>query len=268
MMLPGRCVRPRGLSLIETIFGVFLISIAILMVVVFFHSSLRYQRSLEIRGKALLLANAKMAEIRAWAKNPVNFASNWATYQGATSSDPSAPEITMTSQCDPSGRRLQSPCQTLEAAHGADAREMLRAVIPVRVVAQWGVSPGSQLSLISYVGQPVPATAVRQAAVLTLVPVASPLAASASTPFSVTGVDGNGLPLNDLFYHWVVASRGGNGRIQPGSARHGRSGQLENLYEYSTLVPPQPVPGEVVLECSTRYHGTPLRAVSAPVTMQ
>lgn len=256
----------KGVSLVECIVSVFVLTVAMLLMVNLFHASLRYQRELEVRSQALLQANARLAEVRAWARDPDNFASGWGPYNGTTFSDPLTPNITLRVDCDPNGRPLYTPCQSLEAPYGADARILTRTVVPVRVTASWGGT--GQLTVFTYVGQPVPAAADRTASVLILGAVASPMPSGATAPLSVSGTDGAGRPLHDMLYEWNVQSDGGNARIQPGTDRVGRAATLENLVQLSPVMPPASVPGDIQVKARTRYHGTPLEILSAPVTMQ
>lgn len=256
----------RAVSLIECIVSVFVLTVAMLLMVNLFHASLRYQRELEVRSQALLQANAKLAEIRAWARDPDNFASTWAPYRGTTFTDPLRPSMTLQVDCDPSGRPVYTPCQSLEAPFGADARILTRTLVPVRVTASWGGS--GQLTVFTYVGQPVPPVADRAASVLTMGAIAGPMASGATAPLTVTGVDGTGRPLNDMLYEWGVHSEGGNARIQPGTDRAGRTATLENLVQLSPVIPPFSVPGDIQVQARTRYHGTPIQTLSVPVNMQ
>jgi len=258
----------RGLSLVETLIACFLLSLAVLAVTVLFHTSMRYQRNLEIRGRALLLATKKLAEIRAWAKASANFASNWAPYRGTSSYDASAPLIRIDCDCNDRGRTLYSPCQSLEIARGSDARTMTRSVVPIRVTAAWGAASKDRVSLFSYVSQPVPSLGTRQASTLVINPISGPVGPAATTPLGVTGSDGSGQTLNDFFFRWRVVAADGNARIAPGSRRDGRVSGLQNLYEFSSTVPPAPVPGNVTVRCLTHYHGTIIRADSPLVEMR
>ncbi|MCE7872762.1 hypothetical protein DYH09_20600 [bacterium CPR1] len=258
----------RGLSLAETVMGLFILSSVMLVMITLFHSSLRYQGRVELRSRALLAASDKMAEVRGWARNPANFDSTWVPYNGTTSVPTDAPRITVRVDVDPNGRSLLSPCFELESPYGPLARALPRAVVPVRVSATWGPGPTERVVLFSYIAQPVPSPAVRAASVLTIPPIGGPLAAGATSPAAITAVDGNGLNLVNPIYDWEISSLGGNARIQAGGPRHGRDANVENLYEFSQLVPPVNVPGLIRAEAWTRWHGTLLRAASAPVQMQ
>lgn len=246
----------------------FLLAFAITVVVLLFHASMRYQRSLLLRGRAVLMAQQKMSEIRAWAKIPANFISPWVPYQGTTSVSLEAPQIQIRCDCNPAGRPLFSPCATLELPHGADARVMRKSIIPVTVTASWGPGSSQRVRLMSYIGQPVPPVAVRKASILTLGPIPSPVGPGLSVPVSLSGVDGSGQALEDFFFTWDVQSHGGNARIPRGTPRDGRNSRLENLYEFSALVPATSIPGEVTLRAATRYHGNPVEVVSGRVMMQ
>ncbi|MEW6282590.1 MAG: hypothetical protein AB1758_28530 [Candidatus Eremiobacterota bacterium] len=68
----------RGLSLLETVIALFILSAAIMLVVNLMHASLRHKARLEKRTQATLLASRVMAELRSWARDPINFATGWA----------------------------------------------------------------------------------------------------------------------------------------------------------------------------------------------
>ncbi|MEW6279391.1 MAG: hypothetical protein AB1758_12250 [Candidatus Eremiobacterota bacterium] len=253
-----------GLSLLETVIALFLMSAAILLVVNLMHASLRHKARLEKRTQATLLASRAMADLRSWARDSNNFATGWAGKDGTTWSEPDVAGYQLRLDC-PAHRRAWSPCEPLEAPWDAlsNARKMDSSLMPVRVTVSWDpTDPAARVQLFSYIGEPE-----RTASTLVVTPTA--LAGIPQWGFFTLAAqvqDGSGAEIRDVMFEWNVDSGTGNATITPTSARDGRTVTIQHVYQIPGF-PQAPRPGTIRVRCTARYRGQMLKRSVGPFTL-
>lgn len=259
----------QGLSFGEAVVAIFLILAGVIVTITLFHSGMRYSNSSQRRAMAAVFGRKVMMQVRAWARQPANFDSTWATYSGVDITDPDFPGMTAHVECDRNGRELFDPSSEFESDLGPIANRMQRSMIPVRVSVDWGMT-GREVRLVSLVGAPerrVPATLVinRDSGP------SDPVPSMGIVGFSAELRDAGGRPIPDITFSWSVLPISGNATLLKGAApRNGQTMQLQHVYTWNPLMtPPQsgPISGQVEIEVVCRYRGR--RYVHAvPVALQ
>lgn len=260
-----------ALSLVETVIAIFMLAAQILLVSGMVAQFNRGQRSHRLRHRATALGQQKMDEIRAWARNPANYLSNWAAYKNQ-SAGPIEDTFTVETDCNPTGQPLYSPCLGLEAQYDVRAKRMTRSVVPVKVSVIWDPSsPSGRIDLCSLVGEPP-----RTGATMSIAPdtaFTEPIVANGEFGFKATVVDGNNRPIEDIQFQWRVkpvaplpTDTPGNASLLPSPTRSMESARARHVFRrYGVEVQ---VSGKVELECRALYHGMPLKASGGPVRLQ
>ena len=256
-------VSTRALSLVETVLAVFLLAAQILLLAGLLAQFNRTQRDTRQRSRAALLAEQKMDEIRAWARQPGNFAGDWSVYQGQVTQPPEDPGFRLEVRVNSAGQPLYSPCLGLESPYDTKAKLLHRSCVPVRVSVSWaGREP---LVLNSLIGEPVrpkPYT-------LTFAPdppFTQPVPTNGPFGYKAQLQDGLGLPIEDVMFSWRVKPLTGNASLVESPNRNQRQVRAQHAYlRYGTVVQ---VSGLVRLECRALYHGQLILLPSDPVQLQ
>ena len=204
-----------------------------------------------------MLANRTMNDARAFAQSPANFGTGLSFYNGRTWTEPDQPEFTIRTDCVTMGRRIYSPCETLEVpwTSTGQARRLDHSVIPLRVTVSYG---GDSVALVGYIAEPVrePNTTLQ------ITPLTVPdVPAGGTFSLSVTALDTSGLAIEDLFYSWSVEAQTGNATITGTSPRDGRTVTIVNQYNGA------PVPGTIAVSVYARYKGQYLSGSLGPINM-
>ena len=250
----------RALNLLETTLAVFLLAAQI---VIFVGAMARFRQTQKLahrRQVAALLGEEKLDEIRAWARQPVNFASNWSPYQGQVSQP--QPGYRLEVACQPAGQPLYSPCLGLESPYAANAKVLRHSLVPVRVTVAYATT---QLQLNTLIGEPVRPGPYRleldQAPVFT-----QPVVPNGDFGFAARAVDGNGQPIEDLQLGWVVKPVTGNASLLEGGNRSQH--QIVARHRYLRYGVPVHISGRVQLQCRAHYHGQAIVADTPDVVLQ
>ncbi|MCA9792933.1 MAG: hypothetical protein KC910_14095 [Candidatus Eremiobacteraeota bacterium] len=247
----------RGLSLAETIVALFLLVAAMLVMINLFHSALRYRAMVVQQMQATALARKVMAEVRDWARDPVNFDSNWSPYRGVTLTDPDYPGLSAEVDCDELGRALYSPSTQLETLEGARARVLTRSLVPVRVQVNFGRD--REVTLFSYVGERPRPLGANPVVVTRTGGSPDPVPRDGTVDFGAQLLDSGGQPVADVTFDWAVKPVSGNAMLdrQPVS-RDFRSMVLVHRMVINDLVtPPEEgyASGTIEVQARARYHG-------------
>ncbi|MBI3924719.1 MAG: prepilin-type N-terminal cleavage/methylation domain-containing protein [Armatimonadetes bacterium] len=200
-MLP----RQRGYTLLETIIGLFLLTMGALLVSRLFHASLQRSRWSDQEHISRVVAERKLAEIRAWAAGG-GFMSeaDLSTYDGQRENDPDHPDyqVTVSARLSP----VTSPCSGLE--NFAASRELARSCAIVELTVSWS---SGELRLVSLVGQ--------SERVLETVEVRGeipdPVSPTTSFELDAVALDSDGQEIEDVAFAWWVEAIDGNATIQP-----------------------------------------------------
>lgn len=229
----------RGVSLAETVIALFVISMAAVILVGTLHVGLRHQSRTERRMMATQMARKKMAELKAWTRQFVggsqtNFdqpASNWQTK--GSGGDPDYPGLVAT--CVVADHQLFSPCTTLEAPYGGQARTMNSSSKKVKISVEDPGEPGWQVDLVTIIADPTRDMKLTEAVKLIMtsgVPLVMARDATVTMRAEAYYTDGRVIP--DLFFDWYVVPLGGTGTVIP--ARDGRTATFRN--SVTTQPPP------------------------------
>jgi hypothetical protein len=246
----------------ETIISIFLLVTAILMSGALMQASFQYQKMSKQRVEASAIAESTLDEIRAWANTMsagrYNYNSDWSPYRGASRQDQGY-RVLIDSR--PDSVRLASPCNALEAVHGANGRFLDSSVVPVEVRVEWGSS--DFVSLLTYIGEPA-----RRTASVDVQQTGGSLAPNGFSEFSAQAVDANGDTIEDMMFRWYVQPVGATpgmgslnppwgGQLNPPTAsgpRDGRSSSLKNSFRQvdgAWVV----VGGDISVQAVTFGHG-------------
>lgn len=254
--------RRSGLSLLETVIALFLLVAEVLVLLGAFHQGVRHQARTTMQAQAVGVVQRTMSEVRAWARVPANFDSNWAVYNGATRQDAG---FTVQIECAPAGLALASPCNSLENPWTSRAKVMRRSVVPVKVTATWDPSDSrANVSVTSYIGEP-PRAANPVLLITQTGGPSSPVPQNGVMAFKVDARDASGNALQDLQFRWYVKPFTGNASVLDGGPRDGTTAEVKHAYIYNGIT--LHVAGTIQVECRTTYHGRELRGVTPPIML-
>ncbi len=256
-------MRVRGLSLVETVLAMFLLVAEVLVLVGSFRQGLINQRRTAMGVRAVLVAERNLAEVRAWARDPAHFDSNWSPYLNLNRIDPEDPDFQVVIHSLPGGARLLSPCRPLESVWGAQAYQMSQSCVSVRVDVNW--SGGGSLSVTSAIAAPAREANPDLQITQTAGP-SSPVPPDEVLTFQAAASDAAGQPLSDLRYHWDVKPLTGNASFLSGGPRDGSTIQLK--HQYLSNGHPIHASGRIQVHCRAVYHGRELQYTSQEIVLQ
>ena len=238
----------RGLSLIETLIALFIITFAVLEMAALFHSALEGSKRASQVSLASTIASKRMAEVIYWAGDGNNF-SNWTSIDGAEGPDTQFPDFLVRSDSEMSTQ--YSPCSLTELQFPLGQQRLLSSSLrKVRVRVTWAPSgPRDKIELFSLVGAPAPI--LDQIKINETIP--SPVGSfGTSLPLTAEGLDPLGRPIADLFFAWTLSPGTGNAELTEG--RDGRSSQLRNQVYNPVTSAYEVAPGSAKLRlgCSLR----------------
>ncbi|MBI3929356.1 MAG: hypothetical protein HY319_27665 [Armatimonadetes bacterium] len=224
-------MRPaRGLSLVETIMATFLLVSGFVVTAVLYHTSLRYASAVERQQLALLVAENKLEEIRAWSRDvhgtggSESFGDDvsWNTYDGAVETDPDHPEFTVRVQAN--RHSLFSPSSQFEQVRfsaqegetetdppdfGDPRKGFTNSTRRVEITVEWGPGPREEVRLISLVGDPVrDFEASEEAITIGMNPSTTTLAPGEDIRLTAVAKDTSGQEIPDAVFTWYVEPDG------------------------------------------------------------
>lgn len=261
----------RGSSLMETIIALVLLSGALLLVTALMNRSNRYQQRSESLLDAAALADKVMADVRAWARIGTNYDSNWSAWNGKMVTEPDYPGLQALVDVKSVNQKIFSPNNLSELAFGANAREMQKGSVTVRVQAGRDVtSPVGRIVIWTLVAPPTPvSTTSKPCTVVVTSPLAGPMAVGETRNFTAEAFDGDGRKLPPCCFEWRVVS--GSGSAAGGTpSRDGRAYSISHT-ERRDLDPPatgsEPYAGDVSVQADARIMGKVVTG-SLGVTLQ
>ncbi len=249
----------RGLTLLETVFAMFLLFWTILIVVRLFHSGIGYTSRSVDQETAVFLAEQHLERMKAWSEtlngNVYNYdqLTTLSVYNGGTT-EADLPGFQITTRVV--ARELYSGCSQMELSRSSDRRVLNDSACTVQVDVKWGAS--GRLRLCTLMARPAltfpsPAPSPTLPTGVNLSgPVDNPVPHLGSTTLQASAVDRNGDPIRGLFYEWLVVPIGGSATLE--QTRSGESARLFN-WIYLPDGTRASTGGDVVVRVTARYHG-------------
>lgn len=236
----------RGLTLVECLVAIFIITFAILIMAALFRSALDAARRANKVALATTIASKRMAQIVYDAQDPLQFA-NWSALDGSPFQDSQFPDFKVTTASE--FETQYSPCSQTELGYPvAQQRRLTSSLRKVRVQVSWSSSPRDSVSLINLIGAPT----LELSSVGLNESIPDPMLAISNQSLTVYAHDSTGANIPDLFYDWRLDPETGNGELVV--SRDGRSATVTNrIYDqdlgYITA------PGSAQLELRAQLGG-------------
>jgi hypothetical protein len=207
MRATGSTRRSRGVSLLETLFALFLLTGASLLVVVLFHSGLQRSRLAYVETEARVVARDVLSDLRSKAQNgglsgPGDLSSFETTYR-----HPDLPHLQVEVQAEMA--TLCSPSSGDESQYSdSEKRVMTESAAKVQVKVSWDDGQ-RHLRVISLIGES------QKNLDRVEVSGAGPVAAGESAVFSAVAFDQDGQKIEDAFFVWWVDPLTATGTVIP-----------------------------------------------------
>jgi len=245
-----------GLSLVETVISLFLLTCGFTIFIMLFDTSLRFSANIETRAKLVLAAQRTVDEIRAYASVPANFATGLSPYQSLTRTDPDLADMSIATSVvnlTVGDNLLRSPSNAFEASFSAppDQRRALAAtsVYKVKITTSQG---GYRFSLLSLICEPNRGWSPTLPLAVTGTP-SGVLAQGASCNLSVVAADAYRQTIPDLFCRWAVVPETSVGTIEP--ARDGRTAVFTHKIIRGNGTQTYGPPGICRVQVTAQYFG-------------
>jgi Tfp pilus assembly protein PilV len=205
----------RGLTLVEVVIAIFIITGAMLTLMSLLDSGLTKSSTVEKRMTASDVAERRIAAIRSWAQN----STSWDSGAGFPSGNDSTYPVYLITQAMINDTttppfNISSPCTT----QGGSTRVLTRSYCKLQVnVTYPPYGSGDILSLTTLIDDPPRSWRASNPIVIT--PSGSaPSTVPPNTPFTftATGYDSNNAPIPDLFFKFYVLPGTGDGSVSNG----------------------------------------------------
>ncbi|MFN8613510.1 MAG: hypothetical protein U0931_38585 [Vulcanimicrobiota bacterium] len=247
----------RALSLVEVVISFFLLSFVALGVLSMSRMAFVSQRRNQHSLAATVLAESTLNEARMWARDPQNYLSDWAAYNGPLASPSPTYKISGRSTF----QTLLSPAQALEnqwASTPPGQRELPKGVVLLEIKVAWSPKNNGSIRLVGYIGEPRRDLTGYQVSLDDPQPAAVHLNDTATYP-SVIVKDAQGRPFENLLFRWSASSD----YLSLQGPRNGRSCKI---VRDKIVAPPVPPPPDLLpVQCFASYAGTPIKIVPKPL---
>lgn len=276
-----RVSRDSGLTLAETVIGLFVVTCGVLCSFQLLQVSSRYGAQVEMKVAATRIAERNLAEVRAWARartgNVYHFDSStpkWTARYNDAGFAPDRVDPKFEVQIQNDLYVVDSPSTSLESTFPNDRRKrMTESFHKVQVDVRWGGALNQKVRLVSLVGAPARPIGSLSEELTTRFP-APPLNYKDEVEVEATLRDGFGRPIPDvMFSHYVrsVAQPGvlaGNAildsTLSPRTGKtavmlHNYPGYGRNWFSAS---------GQVKMMVICRYRGLQRRAFSPQMDLR
>ena len=213
----------RGFSLLEAVIALVVLVGAFAALARIMHAGLDQGARADQQAMASLLARERLAEMRAFAREPDQFELFLASYGNVTAPDPGQPEYSVAIRSQ--AQTLYSPCSTLESPFlsPTDAtRKLTASAYKVQVKVSW---TRGEFTLVSTIAEPRRPGPYRIQ--FTQTPPAV-LARDATAPLAAELLDGSDRVIADVFFNWASQPVSGNANISTQS-RDGSSAEIQNF---------------------------------------
>ena len=251
--------KPRGVSLVEAVIALFILSFCALSVLSLTQTGFLAQKRNQEIARANLVIQSVIADMRLWAENIDNYQGDWGLYN-RTFSPVGFPGYQVRVRSEADGRPIDSPCAELESQWEPTTRGrriMPDAVIPVELTVFWSDDPRDSMTVLTYVGEPK-----RDVSAVTFLvdgPSRVSLGMDQVSEYRVSAKDGNGRPLDNLMFQWIPDVRYVS--TTEGATRDGR--YFEVVRDQIVTLPDVPAPKPPAVSpvtCFARYRGNYLKA--------
>jgi hypothetical protein len=215
----------RGLSLLETVIGLFLMLGAFTFLMAMYRQSTGYLVKAEREARATLLADNVLAELRGWASIWSNYSQpTWTSWSSVTRPGFSGLEV----RVEKRSQVLNAPDQGIESAWPVSERiVMAKSVEHVRLQV-W--STGRML-VETYATIVEPERVVHATNPVRIVVVGSPsIPPNGELTFRAGLYDEDDAEIEDVSFVWNVEPGTGNATLRE-VARDGRSAVMQNVYQ-------------------------------------
>jgi Tfp pilus assembly protein PilV len=263
-------LRNRAFTLVEALISIFLIIASFLIVATLFHTGLRYVHRIEARNLAVVLAERRIEEMRAHARNRSGTQYGFADFSSftAAATDPDFPGYQVSATVN--DLTVFSPSEGYEPT--AQTRPMPRSMKQVKVTVTWDQGT-SNLSLLTLIGDPAasatPTRRFRNLNPIVVTPTAPPIpplvAHDQDVPFSVVAYDQFDQPIEDLYFQWYIQP--GDGNATTFQSVDGRSATMRNVINIPAQ-PPAYSGGQVVVVARAVFRGQEAFGYSPPIALQ
>jgi len=251
MSLSSFCrYRLRGLSLIEIVIAMTILSFGCLVVFRMFHLGISYSGTIGDEATASIIAQKKLDEIRGWAYERQSGAYNfvkgdWSIWDDKTTTDSDYSKFRVSTYVEE--HELKSPSSSVQPYH-----IMSHSAKIVKVVVAWisGAIP-RDFTAVTVIGEPVREISdlgSTAAVILVLGP------GDSHTFTAPTAVDENADPIQDISFNWYLKIWTANGTL----ISSGDTARLTNslkLPDGSTTS----MDGNCSVYCIARYAGKAIR---------
>lgn len=255
------CGRRAGVSLVESIVAIYLLTGAILTVFLLFDHGLRISGETSKQSKLVLVAQRRLEEIRAWAATlSGGAATNFNNIASLAAAGPDLKDPDVTVNVQAAIVTIFNPDTNSESAWGAGAKTMVHSVAKVQVKTSFG-GP-ENVTLVTLIREP--AMTWRSGSPMTLASSAQTVASLASFSNTAQGFSSSGALINDLGVRWHVNPIDSSGDIKPG---HQDDVVYTNRFFNSWTNGYASQPGTLKLQAESRYGGV-LQNVTCDVTNQ
>lgn len=247
----------RALSLVEVVISFFLLSFVALGVLSMSRMAFVGQRRNQHSLEATLLAESTLNQARMWARDPQNYLSDWAAYNGVLASPSPIYQITGRSTF----QSLLSPARALEAQWALTPpgqRELPKGVVQLEIRVAWSKKTNESLKIVGYIGEPKRDLTDYQVNVNGPLPSAIHPNETASYA-GVTVKDAQGRPFENLLFRWSANSD----YVTVLGPRNGRSCGI--IRDKVVAPPVPPAPDLLPVQCFASYAGTPIRILPKPL---
>lgn len=255
------CNGRSGVSLVESIVAIYILTGAVLTVFLLFDHGLRISGETSRQSKLVLVAQRRLEEIRAWAATlSGGAASNFDNIASLTATGPDPKDGDVTVDVRAAIVTIFNPDTNSESGWGASAKTMVHSVAKVQVKASYGGS--ENVTLVSLIREP--ALTWRSGTPLTLATSASTVSSLGSFSNTAQGFSTTGAQIQDLGFRWHVNPIDSSGDIKVG---HLDDVTYTNRFFNSWTNGYASQPGTLKLQAEARYGGV-MQNVSCDVTNQ
>jgi Tfp pilus assembly protein PilV len=217
----GRWQLRAGLSMLETVIALVMLTASFLVFFRLFHAALTYSTAIEQRVLASNIAERQMAKLRGWSHSPVGAGygfDDWSGNLNRSFPDEEHPEftVTITSETAP----LISPNSLLQSDQNLLQRSAQK--VQVRVA-----SPRVSTTLVSLVADPTRRLRSTNPLDVEVVGGVTRLSRDETCELKVTAYDRDDREIPDLVYRWFLEPLSGNATILDAE---GPTTKVRNVY--------------------------------------